>query len=352
MNTDFLNPRDIKSKTLPELRQELGDLGLPKYRAEQVYRWLHRGVTDFSQMSDLSKALREELSQKYDLYSAQVERKQVSKDGTVKYLFRLHDGEYVESVLMHYHHGSSICISTQVGCKMNCSFCATGKSGFSRDLAASEILSQVLAASLDAGERISHIVLMGMGEPLDNYQNVLRFLELFTSPEGLNVSMRHISLSTCGLVDKIYDLADRKLQLTLSISLHAPNDEIRSRTMPVNRRWNMEELLRACKYYSDKTGRRISFEYAMISGVNDMDWCARELAGRLWGILAHVNLIPVNDVTGTGYKKSGLDRQKRFVALLEERGVTATVRRTLGSDIDASCGQLRRKVEGGTGHES
>ena len=352
MNTDFLNPRDIKSKTLPELRQELGDLGLPKYRAEQVYRWLHRGVTDFSQMSDLSKALREELSQKYDLYSAQVERKQVSKDGTVKYLFRLHDGEYVESVLMHYHHGSSICISTQVGCKMNCSFCATGKSGFSRDLAASEILSQVLAASLDAGERISHIVLMGMGEPLDNYQNVLRFLELVTSPEGLNVSMRHISLSTCGLVDKIYDLADRKLQLTLSISLHAPNDEIRSRTMPVNRRWNMEELLRACKYYSDKTGRRISFEYAMISGVNDMDWCARELAGRLWGILAHVNLIPVNDVTGTGYKKSGLDRQKRFVALLEERGVTATVRRTLGSDIDASCGQLRRKVEGGTGHES
>ena len=352
MNTDFLNPRDIKSKTLSELRQELGDLGLPKYRAEQVYRWLHRGVTDFSQMSDLSKALREELSQKYDLYSAQVERKQVSKDGTVKYLFRLHDGEYVESVLMHYHHGSSICISTQVGCKMNCSFCATGKSGFSRDLAASEILSQVLAASLDAGERISHIVLMGMGEPLDNYQNVLRFLELVTSPEGLNVSMRHISLSTCGLVDKIYDLADRKLQLTLSISLHAPNDEIRSRTMPVNRRWNMEELLRACKYYSDKTGRRISFEYAMISGVNDMDWCARELAGRLRGILAHVNLIPVNDVTGTGYKKSGLDRQKRFVALLEERGVTATVRRTLGSDIDASCGQLRRKVEGGTGHES
>lgn len=352
MNTEFLNPRDIKSKTLPELREELGELGLPKYRAEQVYRWLHRGVTDFSQMSDLSKVLREELSQKYDIYYAQVERKQVSKDGTVKYLFRLPDGEYVESVLMHYHHGSSICISTQVGCKMNCSFCATGKSGFSRNLAASEILSQVQAASLDAGERISHIVLMGMGEPLDNYENVLRFLELVTSPEGLNIGMRHISLSTCGLVDRIYDLADKRLQLTLSISLHAPNDEIRSRTMPVNKRWNMEELLRACKYYSDKTGRRISFEYAMISGVNDMDWCAKELAGRLRGILAHVNLIPVNDVTGTGYKKSGLDRQKRFVALLEERGVTATVRRTLGSDIDASCGQLRRKVEGGTEHES
>lgn len=346
MNTEFWNPKDIKSKTLSEMQEELGALGLPKYRALQVYRWLHRGVTDFSQMSDLSKALREELSQRYLIAWAEVEQKQVSKDGTVKYLFRLPDGEHVESVLMHYHHGTSICISTQVGCKMNCSFCATGQSGFARNLAASEILSQVQAASLDTGERISHIVLMGMGEPLDNYQNVLRFLELVASREGLNVSMRHISLSTCGLVDKIYDLADKRLQLTLSVSLHAPNDEIRSRTMPVNKRWNMEELLKACKYYSDKTGRRISFEYAMISGVNDMDWCAKELAFRLQGILAHVNLIPVNDVTGTGYKKSGLDRQRRFVSLLEERGVTATVRRTLGSDIDASCGQLRRKVEG------
>ena len=346
MNTEFLNPKDIKSKTLSEMQEELGALGLPKYRALQVYRWLHRGMTDFSQMSDLSKALREELSQRYFIAWAEVEQKRVSKDGTVKYLFRLPDGEHVESVLMHYHHGTSICISTQVGCKMNCSFCATGQSGFARNLAASEILSQVQAASLDAGERISHIVLMGMGEPLDNYQNVLRFLELVTSQEGLNLSMRHISLSTCGLVDKIYDLADKRLQLTLSVSLHAPNDEIRSRTMPVNKRWNMEELLKACKYYSDKTGRRISFEYAMISGVNDMDWCAKELASRLRGILAHVNLIPVNDVTGTGYKKSGLDRQQRFVSLLEERGVTATVRRTLGSDIEASCGQLRRKVEG------
>ena len=346
MNTEFLNPKDIKSKTLSEMQEELGALGLPKYRALQVYRWLHRGVTDFSQMSDLSKALREELSQRYFIAWAEVEQKRVSKDGTVKYLFRLPDGEHVESVLMHYHHGTSICISTQVGCKMNCSFCATGQSGFARNLAASEILSQVQAASLDAGERISHIVLMGMGEPLDNYQNVLRFLELVTSQEGLNLSMRHISLSTCGLVDKIYDLADKRLQLTLSVSLHAPNDEIRSRTMPVNKRWNMEELLKACKYYSDKTGRRISFEYAMISGVNDMDWCAKELASRLRGILAHVNLIPVNDVTGTGYKKSGLDRQQRFVSVLEERGVTATVRRTLGSDIEASCGQLRRKVEG------
>ena len=352
MSKEFLDSRDIKSKTLAELREELGTLGLPKYRADQVYSWLHRGVADFSQMSNLSKALREDLAQRYDIAWAEIRQKQVSKDGTVKYLFRLPDGEHVESVLMRYHHGTSICISTQVGCKMNCSFCATGKSGFSRNLSASEILSQVQAASLDEGERISHIVLMGMGEPLDNYDNVLRFLALVTSPEGLNVSMRHISLSTCGLVDRIYDLADKRLQLTLSVSLHAPNDEIRSRTMPVNRRWNMEQLLKACKYYCERTGRRISFEYAMISGVNDMDWCAKELASRLKGILAHVNLIPVNDVTGTGYKKSGLERQKRFVSLLEERGVTATVRRTLGSDIDASCGQLRRKAEGGTGHES
>ena len=344
---------DIKSMTLQEIQKEFQSIGLPGYRAGQAYRWLHRGVKDFGQMSDLSKGLREQLEERYQIKSADIAGKRVSKDGTVKYLFRLWDGEYVESVLMRYHYGTSICISTQVGCKMNCSFCATGKSGFSRDLAPSEILSQVQEASLDAGERISHIVLMGMGEPLDNYQNVLRFLELVTSPQGMNIGMRHISLSTCGIVDKIYDLADRKLQLTLSISLHAPNDEIRSRTMPVNNRWNVEELLKACRYYSKTTGRRISFEYAMISGVNDMDWCARELAGRLKGILAHVNLIPVNDVTGTGYKKSDSQRVKRFVSLLEAQGVAATVRRTLGSDIEASCGQLRRKYEeGGDGNES
>ena len=352
MSAEFLDPRDIKSLTLPELQQALGELGCPKFRAGQVFRWLSRGVTDFSQMSDLSKDLRESLSQKYQIRGAQAARKQVSKDGTVKYLFQLYDGEFVESVVMRYHHGTSICISTQVGCKMNCSFCATGKSGFSRDLSASEILSQVQAASLDLGERISHVVLMGMGEPLDNYQNVLRFLELITCPQGMGLSMRHISLSTCGLVDKIYDLADRKLQLTLSISLHAPNDEIRSRTMPVNKRWNVEELLQACRYYSKTTSRRISFEYAMIAGVNDMDWCARELASRLKGILAHVNLIPVNDVTGTGYRKSGTGRIQRFVSILESLGVTATVRRTLGSDIDASCGQLRRNYKGGDQGES
>lgn len=348
----ILEKADIKSKTLGEMTAEFQENGLAKYRAAQVYRWLHRGAKSFSQMSDLSKELREQLENQYEIKWAEPELKRVSRDGTVKYLFRLNDGKYVESVLMEYHHGTSICISTQVGCKMNCSFCATGKSGFTRNLSPSEILSQVQSASLDAGKRISNIVLMGMGEPLDNYENVLRFLELVTSPDGMNIGMRHISLSTCGIVDKIYDLADRKLQLTLSVSLHAPNDEIRSRTMPVNRKWNVEELLKACRYYSDSTGRRISFEYAMIKGVNDMDRCAAELGSRLKGILAHVNLIPVNDVTGTGYQKSGIDRQKRFISILESQGITATVRRTLGADIEASCGQLKGRYEGGTNHES
>jgi 23S rRNA (adenine2503-C2)-methyltransferase len=341
-----LDKIDIKSMTLEELQDSWKALGFPAYRAKQVFQWLHRGVRSFSEMSNLPKDMRNLLEEKYEIAYADIEMKRVSKiDGTVKYLYRFSDGEHVESVLMKYHHGYSVCISTQVGCKMNCSFCATGKSGFSRNLTASEILSQVQAAIRDTGERISNIVLMGMGEPLDNYQNVLRFLDLVSCPDGLNIGMRHISLSTCGIVDKIYDLADRKLQLTLSVSLHAPNDEIRNRTMPVNRKWNVEELLRACRYYSDQTRRRISFEYALISGVNDMDWCAMELGKRLHGILAHVNLIPVNDVTGTGYHKSRIQQQKRFVSILESQGLTATIRRTLGADIEASCGQLKRKFD-------
>ena len=344
--------KDIKSMTLEEISADFKEMGLPRFRAGQVFRWLSRGAEGFSQMSDLSKELREQLSEHYAVRGVEIVRKQVSQiDGTIKYLFRLFDGEHVEAVLMRYHYGISICISTQVGCKMNCSFCATGKSGFSRNLSAGEILSQVQSGSIDIGERVSHIVLMGMGEPLDNYENVLRFLELATCKEGMNLSMRAISLSTCGLADRIYDLADRKLQLTLSVSLHAPNDEIRSRTMPVNRKWPIGELLKACRYYARTTGRRISFEYAMIAGVNDSDGCARELAQRLKGILAHVNLIPVNDVTGTGYRKSGIRRQRRFVEILQGHCGTATERRTLGADIEASCGQLRRKHEGGTGHE-
>lgn len=342
---------DIKSMTLNELQAEFSALGLPKFRAKQVFSWLHKGAASFGEMTDLSKELRGLLAERYEIALAEVVQKRVSKDGTIKYLFQMNDGELIESVLMDYHHGYSICISTQVGCKMNCSFCATGKSGFSRDLLPSEMLSQIQAAQQDENVRISNIVLMGMGEPLDNYENVLRFLELVSNPDGMNIGMRHISLSTCGLVDRIYDLADKKLQLTLSVSLHAPNNEIRDRTMPVNKRWNVEQLLKACRYYSRETGRRISFEYAMISGINDSDQCASELASRLHGMPAHVNLIPANDVTDTGYHKSDMARQKRFISILERGGCTATVRRTLGSDIEASCGQLRRKHKGGDGHE-
>ena len=337
--------------TLKELQEELACAGLPRFRAGQVFSWLHRGAESFQEMTDISKDLRLMLSERYEIAWARAVQKRVSKDGTVKYLFQLNDGELIESVLMNYHHGYSICISTQVGCKMNCSFCATGKSGFSRDLLPSEMLSQIQAAQLDEDIRISNVVLMGMGEPLDNYENVLRFLEPVSSPEGMNIGMRHISLSTCGIVDRIYELAEKKLQLTLSVSLHAPNDEIRNRTMPVNKRWNVEELLKACRFYAKKTGRRISFEYAMISGVNDSDRCALELSSRLRGMPAHVNLIPVNDVTGAGYRKSDIARQKRFISILERGGCTATVRRTLGADIEASCGQLRRKHKGGNGYE-
>ncbi|NLG92966.1 MAG: 23S rRNA (adenine(2503)-C(2))-methyltransferase RlmN [Clostridiales bacterium] len=341
-----MSQQDIKSMTLDELKADFAADGQPAFRALQVYKWVHRGVSDFEEMSDQSKAFRQKLSERYYIANAVIEKRLESKlDGTIKYLFRLNDGEHVESVLMDYHHGHTICISTQVGCKMNCSFCATGKSGFSRNLTASEMLAQIQAAQKDIGIRISNVVMMGMGEPLDNYEQVLRFLELVTSDDGMNIGMRHISLSTCGIVDKIYDLAERKLQLTLSVSLHAPNDSIRSRTMPVNRKWGVDELLKACRYYAKITGRRVSYEYAMISGVNDSDACAVELAEKLSGSLSHVNLIPVNAVNGTGFKKSSNERLQKFIRILSNKGITATVRRTLGSDINASCGQLRRRYK-------
>lgn len=342
-----MSAQDIKSMTFSEINEAFAKDGQPAFRARQVFHWLHqRGVQSFQEMTDQPLAFRNALSETYYIAGAVAERRQESRlDGTVKYLFRLHDGEHVESVLMDYRHGHTVCISTQVGCRMNCAFCATGRSGFSRNLAPSEMLAQIQSAQADLGSRISNVVLMGMGEPLDNYENVLRFLELVSSDEGMNIGMRHISLSTCGVVDKIYDLAEKKLQLTLSVSLHAPNDEIRSQTMPVNRRWGVEELLKACRYYGELTGRRISFEYAMISGVNDSDACARELAARLRGTLSHVNLIPVNSVTGAEFQKSGGERLKRFGAILSEKGITATVRRTLGADIDASCGQLKRRYK-------
>ena len=335
---------DIKSMTLPELKEEMALLGEKAFKASQIYMWLHKhGAESFDEMTNISKDLREKLKKNYDIYNCTIEKKLVSVyDSTVKYLFRLNDGELIESVVMKYKYGYTICVSSQVGCKMGCKFCASGIAGFIRNLTTGEILSQVYKAQKDLGIRISHIVMMGVGEPLDNYDNVRRFLSMISDENGLNIGMRNISLSTCGVVTGIYKLMEEKLQLTLSISLHAPNDEIRSRTMPVNDRWNIDELLKACKDYIKATGRRISFEYAMISGVNDSDECARELGSRLKGMLCHVNLIPVNAVKERSYTKSSKDRMETFIKVINKYGINATVRRTLGSDINASCGQLRR----------
>ncbi|MCM1363883.1 MAG: 23S rRNA (adenine(2503)-C(2))-methyltransferase RlmN [Faecalibacterium sp.] len=336
--------KDIRSMTKDELQSEMLELGEKKFTATQIYSWLHKhSVSSFDEMTNISKKLREKLKNFYYIYDCTIEKKLVSVyDETVKYLFKLHDGEFIESVVMKYKYGYTICVSSQVGCKMGCNFCASGIAGFVRNLMPSEILAQVYAAQKDLEIKISHIVMMGVGEPLDNFDNVMRFLSLVTDVDGQNLSMRNISLSTCGVVSGIYKLLEKKLQLTLSISLHAPNDEIRGRTMPVNHKWNIDTLLKACKDYTDGTSRRISFEYAMISGVNDSDECARELASKLRGMLCHVNLIPVNAVKERDYKRSGDDRIKSFIAILEKRGINVTVRRTLGSDINASCGQLRR----------
>ena len=335
---------DIKSMTLQELKDEIVQMGEKSFKAGQIYSWLHKhAAVSFDEMTNISKDLRSNLQKKYDIYNCSIEKKLVSVyDNTVKYLFRLNDGELIESVVMKYKYGYTICVSSQVGCKMGCKFCASGIAGFVRNLTASEILSQVYTAQRDLDIRISHIVMMGVGEPLDNFDNVMRFLSLVTDENGLNISMRNISLSTCGVVTGIYKLMEKKLQLTLSISLHAPNDNIRSLTMPVNDKWNIDELLRACRDYTNVTSRRISFEYAMISGVNDSDECARELGKRLKGMLCHVNLIPVNSVKERDYKKSSDNRIAEFIKILEKYGINVTVRRTLGSDINASCGQLRR----------
>lgn len=339
--------QDIKSLSLNELEQALADIGEPKYRAKQIFLWLHKKyVNSFDEMLNLSKDLRQKLKENYYISCSAIEKKLIScYDSTVKYLFSLNDGEYVEAVLMSYHHGYSACISTQAGCKMGCTFCATGQGGFRRNLTAGEMLSQLQTMEKDRGVRISNVVLMGMGEPLDNFDNVVRFLRLVSSADGMNIGMRHLALSSCGLADKIRQLAELKLQITLSISLHAPNDEIRNRTMPVNKRFPIDELLSACREYIEKTGRRITFEYAMIDGVNDSIDCARQLASRLRGMLCHINLIPVNEVDKTGYKKSGKKSLNAFCAYLNNHGITATIRRTLGSDINASCGQLRGKAK-------
>ena len=335
---------NLKSLTQQELAAVLKELGQPAFRAKQVFAWLHKGVRSYDEMTNLPKALRDTLAETYPINAPKVVRKQESKrDGTIKYLWELSDGNCVETVLMRYNYGNTVCISTEVGCRMGCAFCASTIGGLVRRLEPYEMLDEVLFTQIDSGLPISRIVLMGIGEPLDNFDNVMRFLELVNSPDGLNISMRHISLSTCGLVPKIDELAKRKLQISLAISLHGPNDAIRDKIMPVNKAYPSEELLAACRRYFDATGRRIHFEYAMIDGVNDGEVHARELLRRLKGLPAHFNLIPLNHVEESPLKPSSKAAVARFQKILEDGGITATVRRTLGGDIDASCGQLRRK---------
>ena len=339
---------NLKSLTQQELAAVLKELGQPAFRAKQVFAWLHKGVRSYDEMTNLPKALRDTLAEKYPINAPKVVRKQESKrDGTIKYLWELSDGNCVETVLMRYNYGNTVCISTEVGCRMGCAFCASTIGGLVRRLEPYEMLDEVLFTQIDSGLPISRIVLMGIGEPLDNFDNVMRFLELVNSPDGLNISMRHISLSTCGLVPKIDELAKRKLQISLAISLHGPNDAIRDKIMPVNKAYPSEELLAACRRYFDATGRRIHFEYAMIDGVNDGEVHARELLRRLKGLPAHFNLIPLNHVEESPLKPSSKAAVARFQKILEDGGITATVRRTLGGDIDASCGQLRRKYTKG-----
>ena len=335
---------NIKSMTLPEVTAAIKELGQPAFRGKQVYTWLHKGVRSYEEMTNLPKAFRDVLAEKYPIRAPKVVRKQESsRDGTIKYLWELSDGNCVETVLMRYNYGNTVCISTEVGCRMGCAFCASTIGGLVRRLEPYEMLDEVLFTQIDSDLPISRIVLMGIGEPLDNFDNVMRFLELVNSPEGMNISMRHISLSTCGLVPKIDELAKRKLQIALAISLHGPNDEIRDKIMPVNKAYPMDVLLAACRRYYDATSRRIHFEYAMIDGVNDREQDAKELLRRLKGLPAHFNLIPLNHVEESPLKPSSKAAVAKFQKILEDGGITATVRRTLGGDIDASCGQLRRK---------
>ncbi len=343
---------DIASLNLNELSDVLSEIStesgtkIEKFRSKQIYEWLTKGVCSFDEMLNVPKNIRAVLDEYTLLTLPRVEKKLVSKiDGTVKYLFKLHDGEFIESVFMRYEHGNTLCVSSQVGCRMGCTFCASTLSGLTRSLYPSEILGQIIAAQKDLGERVSNIVMMGIGEPLDNYDNVMKFLELVNDEKGVNIGHRHISLSTCGLCDRIRQLADEKKQITLSISLHASDAETRKKLMPVAKKFDLDELIDSCKYYIDKTGRRISFEYAMIAGENDTHEHAERLAKLLKGMICHVNLIPLNDVKERNYTKSSKKAIDDFVKILEKHRITATVRRKLGSDINASCGQLRAENE-------
>ncbi len=342
---DIIEKKDIASMDIAELTAFCEELGEKQFRAKQIYGWLRKGIKDFSEMTNVSASLREKLSETCFIAGCRIIRKQVSVDGTVKYLFELYDGNRIESVFMQYQHGNTVCVSTQAGCRMGCTFCASTLGGLKRNLLPSEILAQIICASEDTQKRVSNVVLMGMGEPLDNYDNVMRFLKLVNDEQGLGIGMRHISLSTCGLIEQMDRLAEENLQITLSVSLHAPNGEVRARTMPVAKKYKYEDLLDACVRYEKKTGRRISFEYALIDGVNDRPCDAEELAGKLKGTLCHVNLIPLNPTARKNYKTSKRQSVENFVKILEKHKITATVRRRLGNDISASCGQLKAESE-------
>ena len=347
------NPMDIMSMTIEELSEQMAAEGQPKFRAKQLYEWMHvRLAESYDAMTDLPKTLREKLAAERPLtVPSKVVMMESGEDGTRKYLFRLADGNVIESVWMRYHHGNSVCISSQVGCRMGCKFCASTIGGLVRNLEPSEMLSQIYAITRDTGERVSNVVVMGTGEPLDNYDNLLRFIRLLTDENGLNVSQRNITVSTCGLVPKLRALADEKLAITAAISLHAPNDALRRELMPVANSFSVKELLEAAEYYTRTTGRRITYEYSLIDGVNDTPACARELAGILRGQNCHVNLIPINPVKERRYGRSLVTNVLQFQKMLENEGINVTIRRELDSDIDAACGQLRRHYEAQIGAE-
>ncbi|WP_053957710.1 23S rRNA (adenine(2503)-C(2))-methyltransferase RlmN [Inediibacterium massiliense] len=335
---------DLKSCTIEELENFLETLNEKKFRGKQIFSWIHKGVEDLDEMTNLSKDLREKLKEKAYISTLKIENVLISTiDETRKYLFLLEDGNIIESVWMKYKHGNSVCVSTQVGCKMGCSFCASTLEGVIRNLTAGEILDQILSIQKDAKERVSNVVLMGSGEPFDNYEEVLKFLEIVNHKNGLNIGLRNITISTCGLVPKLLDFAEKKPQVTLAISLHAANDELRSSMMPINRKYPLEELLKACKSYTEKTNKRITFEYALIKDVNDREKDAIELSKKIKNILCHVNLIPLNQVDERGYERANMDRVRNFQNILKKKGIEATIRRELGRDIQAACGQLRRR---------
>lgn len=339
-----MNRTDIKSMDLEELTEYIKSQGLPQFRAKQLYEWMHvKLAASFEEMSNIPLKLRRELEEKCELTVLEKVRVQVSEeDGTAKYLFMLSDGNLIESVLMRYHHGNSVCISSQAGCRMGCKFCASTIDGLARSLTPSEMLDQIYRIQQDTGERVSNVVVMGSGEPFDNFDNFIRFERLLTDGNGLNISARNLTVSTCGIVPKIYELADMKLQLTLAISLHAPNDEKRRELMPIANVYSIDEIMKACRYYINKTGRRVTFEYSLVKGENDTDLCAIELSRLVKGMNCHINLIPINPIKERDFRQSDAVRISRFKSKLEKNGVTVTVRREMGRDIDGACGQLRK----------